>query len=98
MILREYGAGQGNAGLLPAVDPGGETLRCAGNAPLREGTLGVQRSSAAVLGTKAEKKQQALSSESVKRTIAAGMPSSLPMQVGATIAVPETTCVCLSTT
>ncbi len=72
-------AGHGNAGLLPAADPGGEALRCAGNAPLREGTLGVQRNSSAVLSTKAEKKPQALSAITTKRAVPAGMPSPLPM-------------------
>ena len=76
MTWRGCPAGQGNTGLLPAADPDSEALRCAGNAPLREGTLGVQRSSAAVLGTKAEKKQQALPTITTKRVVPAGMPQS----------------------
>lgn len=70
-------AGQGTAGLLTAAAGTQDTAApvpspCAANAPLREGSLGAQRSSAAVLAARAERRQQALPRIDTKRAAPAG--------------------------
>jgi len=79
-------AGQGMTGLLPATEQMSEALgqgasRCATNAALREGTLGMQRSSATtMLGTKTERRQQALQHIETTNSVPAGMLYFLALQ------------------
>lgn len=73
-------------GLLPATEQMSEASgqvasRCASNAALREGTLGMQRSSATtMLGTKTERRQQALQHIETTKPVPAGMLCFLALQ------------------